>query len=198
MKELLRDYMARFTDLPLDRLEDILADIDVRHYPKGTHLLEPDQVPRYCYFVLKGCVREYKIDQSGLESTLEFYTEEDALAAMTTYDDIHPADFYWTCVEDCVLVVGDLNQEEIMFDKHPGLERMVLKMVEDNFGRVQKRHAMLLTKSVEERYIYLEDNRSDLFNRVPQHQIASYLGVAPESLSRIKKRIYKSKLKMIK
>ena len=97
------------------------------------------------------------------------------------------------CVEDCILVVGDVDSEKTMFNKYPQLETMIRKMMEINFGEIQEQFGEFINSSPEERYESILRKCPQLIDRVPQHQLASYLGITPESLSRIKKRIKKYK-----
>ncbi|MNY45823.1 hypothetical protein D3C86_1809550 [compost metagenome] len=87
------------------------------------------------------------------------------------------------------MVVGDLDKERDMYDKHPQLESMTRRMMEENFSQVQEEFAAFIAASPEDRVKTLLMKRPSLINRAPQHQLASYLGITPESLSRIKKRI---------
>lgn len=87
------------------------------------------------------------------------------------------------------MVVGDLNTEKDMYNKHPQLESMTRKMIEADFAKIQEEFAAFIASSPEERFRLLQLKRPTLIDRVPQHQLASYLGMTPESLSRIKKRI---------
>lgn len=91
------------------------------------------------------------------------------------------------------MVVGDLGTERDMYNKYSQLETMTRKMTEYNFGEVQDELASFIASTPEERYKALLQKRPHLVDRVPQHQLASYLGITPESLSRIKKRINKDK-----
>ncbi|WP_179031085.1 Crp/Fnr family transcriptional regulator [Paenibacillus kribbensis] len=158
MKSILFKYMTKFTFLNDEEQQAIAEKILIEEYKKGTVLLRQGDVPTTCYFVLKGCVRQYLIDETGKEVTSNFYTEEQAVSIFNRHQQIKPSAYTFTCLEDCVLVVGDLVAKKDMLDEFSQLESMIRKMVEEN-------------------------------NRVPQHQLASYLGITPESLSRIKKRI---------
>lgn len=197
MKEILEKYFKKFGDFSKDEINAVLEDLVVEKYPKGTVLLEQGQIPNKCYFVLEGCVREFGIEEDGREVTYEFYTEEYTIAIFSG-GTMGPSQVNWVCMEDAILIVGDLTIEDAMYDKHDGLASMTRKMMEDNMGKMQMKNAMLIADSIEERYQKLEETRGDLLNRVPQHQIASYLGITPESLSRLKKRIQKSKMKIAK
>ncbi|MNN63988.1 hypothetical protein D3C81_1794030 [compost metagenome] len=77
-----------------------------------------------------------------------------------------------------------------MLHKHAQLETMIRKMVEENLGEVQDELTSFIASNPEERYKALLQKRPHLLTRVPQHQLASYLGITPESLSRIKKRVH--------
>ncbi len=95
------------------------------------------------------------------------------------------------CLEDSVVVVGDLDTEKDMYNKYTQLETMTRRMIEENFGQVQEDFATFIASAPEDRFKALLVKRPYLIDRVPQHQLASYLGITPESLSRIKKRLHK-------
>lgn len=186
MKSILLKYMARFTSLNEAEQQAILDEIVVEEYKKGAVLLHQGDVPVKCYFVLKGCVRQHSVDEGGHEATSGFYTEEQAISMFSHHK---PSEYTFTCLEDSVLVVGDLDTEEEMYRKHRQLELMTRKMIEESFGQMQEEFAVFIASTPEERFKSLVRNRSHLIDRVPQHQLASYLGMTPESLSRIKKRL---------
>ncbi|WP_068505305.1 Crp/Fnr family transcriptional regulator [Paenibacillus kribbensis] len=189
MKSILFKYMTKFTSLNDEEQQAIAEKIPVEEYKKGTVLLRQGDVPTTCYFVLKGCVRQYSIDKTGKEVTSNFYTEEQAVSIFNRHQQNKPSAYTFTCLEDCTLVVGDLAAKKDMLDEYSQLESMIRKMVEENLGEVQDELASFIASTPEERYKALLRKRPHLVNRVPQHQLASYLGITPESLSRIKKRI---------
>jgi CRP-like cAMP-binding protein len=186
-KELLH-YLSKFPALTAEEREVIGSLIPVESFKKGTVLLKAGEISTVCYFVLKGCIRQYHV-VDGDEKTTAFFTEEQAAVSFTSFTQQVPCNHYFACVEDCILIMGTANQEVEMYQKFPKLADITRAMMEQDLGKVQEEFSHFITSSPEERYRKLLATRPDLLQRVPQHQIASYLGVTPESLSRIRKRI---------
>jgi CRP-like cAMP-binding protein len=184
MKHILFKYMSRFTTLPAEEQHAIVEKLVIEQYQRGTTLLRQGEAPDRCYFILKGCIRQYSVDETGKETTSSFYTEEQAIAIFNT-----ESAYSFTCLEDCIVVVGDLQSESDAYSQYPQLEKMTRKMIEESLSETQNEWAQFIASSPEERYKALLKKRPSLIDRVPQHQLASYLGITPESLSRIKKRL---------
>lgn len=189
MKDILIQYMKRFTDLSESQLKELTVDIPVTTYKKGTILLHQGEVPSKCYFVLKGCVRQYAVDEDGNEHTSNFFTEEQSVTIYNQHTTDKGSKYSLSCLEDCALVVGDLATEQSSYDVHPVLEDMTRKMMQEDMGALRDEFSSFISSTPEERFHALIANRPDLINRVPQYQLASYLGIKPETLSRIKKRV---------
>jgi len=124
------------------------------------------------------------------EKTIEFYTEEQSVTP-PNYGKSTPSDIYLECLEDTVAVIANPEQETEMYGKYPELESVCRVMAEELLVNYQSSFADYKMASAEERYLKLLKDRPDLIQRAPQYQLASYLGVTPESLSRIRKRLAK-------
>jgi CRP-like cAMP-binding protein len=183
------DYISNFSDLNPAETKAILSSIKIRNFKKGAILLKAGQFANNCYFVLKGCVRQYYLID-GEEKTINFFTEGQPVSINNEGKlNKTPAKFYLSCLEDCTLTVGTPEDEALLFQKFPLFESICRLAVEDQLGKSQDSFAAFMTKSPEERYLNLLEMRPELLDRVPQYHLASFLGVTPESLSRIRKRI---------
>ncbi|MBL7804590.1 MAG: Crp/Fnr family transcriptional regulator [Saprospiraceae bacterium] len=186
-EEILR-YIAQFTTLSQGEAEDIVKTIKVKAFKKGAFLLKEGQVAKLCYFVLKGCVRQYFL-VDGEERTTNFYTEGQPVTPYGGTFRQEPSKYYLSCLEDTIVTVGSPEQEALFFAKFPRLESVSRLAIEEELGKSQDQLSTFILSSPEERYRQLLATRPDLLERVPQYHLASYLGVKPESLSRIRKRI---------
>jgi CRP-like cAMP-binding protein len=181
-------YIGNIPMLTNDEVQLIVDNSTIRFFKKDSYLLREGQIATECYFVLKGCVREYYLID-GEEKSTAFFTEGYPVNSFTSVANNAPSKHYLICSEDCLLTVGTSALEEEMCRLIPRLESIIRQEVEKNTGLIHDALARFVTSSPEERYNYIQQTRPDLLNRVPQHQIASYIGVKPESLSRIRKRM---------
>lgn len=190
-KALLRKYLMQYTNMNEQEMDSVLSLIPIETHKKGTILLSQGEVPEKCFFILSGCVRQYVVNEAGKETTFNFYTEEQAVTVYNQHKPDRTSDYTLVCQEDCILVVGDLSKEQSMYEAYPELVAMTRHMMAQDFGAIQEEFMLFMSSTPEERYSLLLQKRPDLIERVPQHQLASYLGITPESLSRIKKRTAK-------
>lgn len=184
MSKLISAHLT-LTDEEADFINEYIPIVE---FKKGILLLREGQIAFDSYFTLQGCVRQYYLID-GEEKTVAFYTEGESISSLSGYLHGTPANYYLECVEDCTLAVLNVYKERELYQKVAGFESLCRASVEEDYAKHQQQLAMYIIKSPEERYIDLMEHRSDLLQRVPQYHLASYLGVKPESLSRIRRRI---------
>lgn len=190
MEHKLLNYFQRIMPLSEEEINGIVETMTIKNYKKGTVLLKEGQISTEVYFVLEGCVRQYYL-VDGVEKTNNFFTEEQWVISMNSFGQNKPSNHYLDCCMDCSLVVGNREKEENLYRKFPKLETVSRKVMEKVFAEQQELMSSYTTDSAEQRYVKLLASRPDLFQKIPQYQIASYVGVQPESLSRIRKRLLK-------
>jgi len=191
MKNEFLEYISTFIELTEEEKDTIIELDNFKSFKKGTYLLKEGEIANYYYIVVKGCLRSfYLID--GEEKTTAFYEEGEA-ATPISYVDKKPSKYFIQCVEDCLLGYANPKMEEVIFKKFPRFLALCKQETEKELSNKQADFDDHVNHAPEQRYLKLMEQRPGLFKRVPQYQIASYLGIEPETLSRIKKRVMKKK-----
>lgn len=187
MKNTLFDFISKYITLTEDE-KNALLSLDLFHaIKKGTILLKEGQKSKESYFVLKGCIRVYYV-LDGEEKTTAFYTEMEAFTPPCVISKT-PSEYYVGCVEDSILTVSNSDMEAEVNSKFPKFDIMCRALSEELLAKQRIDFDEFKTSSPEQRYLNLLQKRPDLLQRVPQHQLASYLGIKPQSLSRLRARI---------
>ncbi len=187
MKDLLFDFIAKYISLTEEEKNAILSSNIFHSVKKGTILLKEGQYSKESFFVLKGCIRTYYLID-GEEKTTAFYTEMEALTPACVINQT-PSDCFISCIEDTILTISNTDMEAEMNSQFPKFEIMCRKMSEELLAKQRIDFDAFKTSSPEQRYQNLLLKRPDLIQRVPQQQLASYLGIKPQSLSRLRARI---------
>lgn len=188
MEKELVQFLSRFNELTPQQVQELAGLMTVRRVKKNTLLVAQGELCNTCFFLLKGCLRQYVVTE-GIEKTIAFYTEEEAVNFYTGQTSGKPSESYLSSLENSVVLIGNPDTDQELYSRFPVLATITRHMVEMELGKTQDLFAKFIVSSPEERYLNLLKDRPELLRRVPQHMIASYLGMAPESLSRIRKRI---------
>lgn len=162
--------------------------IPIKKFKKNHLLLTEGKYSKESYFIVSGCVREF-YNKDGEEITTNFYVEGDSFSSFYSFMNNTPANNNLQCVEECFLSIMYKETEEKLYKIIPKIESLCRISIEAEIAKQQYILGKYFTSTPEERYLELINNKKDLLQRVPQYLIASYIGVKPESLSRIRKRI---------
>lgn len=181
-------FISRYIALSEEEADLIRAQNLIRFCKKDEVLLSEGALSKACYFVLKGCIRSYYLI-GGEERTTEFYTENQAITPVG-YITGEPSAYYLSCLEDSIVAIGSEDRNRQLLEKVPKLASLVMQMNSELLAGNQVALDDFKNLSPEMRYLKLLETRPDLFSRVPLYHLATYLGITPVSLSRIRKRIF--------
>ena len=187
MEHLLFEFITKYIPLSEEEKETLISLDIFRTVKKGTILLKEGQHSLEGYFVLKGCLRTFYIID-GEEKTTAFYTEMEGITPNCVLTK-QASEYYISCTEDSIISVSNPDMEADIFEKFPKFETLCRMLSEELLSKNQTSFDEFKTSSPEQRYLNLTKTRPDLVQRVPQHQLASYLGITPQSLSRMRSRL---------
>ena len=156
---------------------------------KHQFLLNEGDICRYVAFVNSGCLRKYTIDNKGTEHIIQFAIEDWWISDLDSFFSGMPAKSNIDALQDSEVLLLEKSLREEMLDNCPTMERFFRLQIESGIVATQKRIADSLSASAEERYLKFIKAYPKIFEMVPQNQIASYLGITPQSLSRIRKEL---------
>lgn len=169
---------------------EFTKNFDSRTLKKKTTLLNAGKIAKEVHFIKSGCIRLY-YEKDGEDISAYFFTEHMFAGAYDSFISQKLSRHSIEAIEDCeVLAIDYLGFQRVLKDS-PEWNEHVRKILEERFVALHDLFTSQILDSPEERYVKLQKARPDLINRIPQHQIATYLGVTAVSLSRIRNRIVK-------
>lgn len=167
----------------------LIKKVEFRNIEKGEVLLRPGEVCRHSFFIENGLLRSYTVDDAGKEHIIQFGSENWIVSDRSSAFFNEPSDLFIDAIEDTevVLISSDfINEASEISSSFRNYNQIALQ---NHIRHQQKRINLLLSASAERRYMNFIKLYPDLTLRVPQWMIASYLGITPESLSRVRKEL---------
>jgi CRP-like cAMP-binding protein len=189
MHDLLLQNISKYIQLTQKEIDYFTSVIQIKRLRKKQYLVQEGDLCRYESFVNKGCLRGYHVDEKGQEHIAQFAIEGWWISDMYSFLTATPARFNVDALEDSELsCLGKPSLEELYLQV-PKFERFFRIILQNAFIAHQQRIIANMSKTAEERYLDFMNHYPQLEQRVPQHQVASYLGITPESLSRIRRQL---------
>jgi len=181
---------GRFTADELDLFNSLLVPKTVR---KRQVLLREGEICDFEAYIVRGCLRTYYIDESGSEVILQFAVEDWWVSDVCSFHERTPSQLYIDAVEDSELFTLNPERKERLLAAVPQFERVFRLMLQRHVGALEQRLIRTMAKPAEARYLDFIRRYPQIAARVPQQDIAAYLGMTPEFLSKIRRRLAQRK-----
>ena len=170
------------------------AEFEPITFIKGEYFVQIGDIPAKMGFIWSGLFRVFYQTEQGDERILVFRNENRFLAAFSAFLEGRPSWYGIQALEPSVLLCIHINEYKRLVAEHPYWSQFSRKYVESIFVEKEKREREFLSESAETRYLNFKKNYPNIENRVPQYQVASYLGITPVALSRIRKSLREKNL----
>lgn len=189
MYELLFKSLQDKVGFTLEELEKVKHYLTPKKLRKRQYLLQEGDVCKFSAFVEKGAMRSYIVDEKGSEHIMQFALEGWTIADMYSFLTGEPATYNIDALEDTEMVLINKQQHEEMLKVFPKYETYIRIQVTGAYIALQRRITSIISLPLAERYTSFANQYPNIIQRVPQHMIASYMGLTPETLSRVRRKI---------
>lgn len=182
-------YLTTNLNIEESEISFLLENCIVREVKKEEFLLRYNEHCKHSFFVEKGLLRQYSIDEKGKEHILSFAPENWFVTDRDSAYFNRPSKYYIQALEDCTVVILDEKFIHLLSAKISSFAEFNNKLLHNHISHLQERIDLLLGATAEKRYLHFTKLYPDILLRVPQTLVASYLGITPESLSRVRKEL---------
>lgn len=184
--EPLLEHLAKSFSLNEEEKELVRAKFHSRLYRKRQFVLQEGDVCTHFNFIVRGCLRSYKIDEKGNIHILQFATENNWINDLGSFHRVKPSALNIDALEDTVVLQISHDDLIHLYKNAPKFDRIFRVLIENGFIHLQERLLQNISSTAEERYQSFLERYPHLINRLSQVQIAAFLGVTPEFLSRLR------------
>lgn len=188
-KELLLANIKRYVQLsPADEVE-ILAHITSRHFKKGQFINSEGEINRYTNFITRGSARVYYIDHNGHEHVIQLGIKDWWIGDYSSFIEQQPGQLFCEALELSDMLSFSFESLQAVYERVPVMERFFRLLIQKAYAAFQHRVLQTLSMDAEQRYISFRNAYPQMDQQLSQKDIASYLGMSAEFLSKIKKRL---------
>lgn len=191
MKQNFYNYLQNKALVKAEHLAQLIELVSIKEFKKNELLLSRGQICERAFFVEKGLIRFYSIDEEGKEHIVQFAPENWFISDRESIYFSRPSEYFMDTIEDTTVVLIDQHFIETASEISPEFRNYNEYLLQNHIRHLQNRINLLIGASAEKRYLDFIRLYPDLTLRVPQWMIASYLGITPESLSRVRKELAK-------
>lgn len=186
MFQILQEHITQRLGKPPERLEEVILSFEPVQLKRGTFLLREGEVCKYVYFIVEGCVQTFVIDKNGNESTREFYTEEQWVTDIFGFKNQQASQEYIKCIEPSQLLRIHYDAFQHFSTVIPAFAQIYQQILESSYNNTVYRVNTLTALDALERIKWLMENKPKLMTRLSSKLLASYLGISPETMTRLK------------
>jgi len=182
----LLDHIGKYVTLSQQEQTVVCQHLELKQVKKKQHLLQAGQVCQGNYFVVKGCLRQYLINDKLNEQIIQFGLENWWIADQDSLLNQKPSQCYIQALEPAEVLLLPEKNRKILFEQVPQLESYFRIMMQIAFVATQRRIGFIFNMSDEERYRHFMKLYPAFAQRIPQYMLASYLGFTPQFMSRLR------------
>ncbi len=188
-----RNHLSKILGVPINTLDFCSSHYDVKEVKKNEIILREGEISDSTYFVEKGLLRMYSIDKAGKEHIIQFAPENWIISDTTSQLLNEKSRFYIEAIEESTIVITKEGFFENLSKVYPDVAEKNQRLMFNHIKNLQNRVNALISTTAEERYMDFLKKYPNLMLRAPQWMVASYLGITPESLSRVRKELANKK-----
>jgi CRP-like cAMP-binding protein len=189
MFDVLYQHISKKVSITPKEWEFITQQCIPKKVRKKQYLLQAGDKAEFGIFVNKGCLRSYTVDDNGEEHIVQFAIEGWWIGDLSAFLTNENASYNIDALEDTEVLLMDRDAQDRIIEQVPMYERYLRLLLQGNYIAMHRRLVYAISTTAEEKYLRMQKQYPDIMQRVPQHMIASYLGLKPETLSRIRKKL---------
>lgn len=193
MFEQIDQFVDRIISLTPEEKQQFHSLLKFKRVRKRTYLLQEGEICDFEAYIVKGCIRTYYLSDEGAETILSFAIENWWVSDTSSFTEQTPSNMFIESLEDCELLILDHKSKAMLYEKIPKFETLFRLLIQRSLFTLQRRFHSLVSQTAEQRYLAFIEKYPQVLQRVPQNQIARYLGVSPEFLSKVRSTIQKKK-----
>jgi CRP/FNR family cyclic AMP-dependent transcriptional regulator len=185
----INDYVNHCGSFNPDELKRFNELLRLRHVKKKQILLREGEICDFEAYIVKGCLRSFYVDENGSEVILQFSIEDWWVGDMASFNDRTPSSLYIEALEDTTILTLNPERKEQLLQEIPAFERVFRLMLQRHIAALEQRLIRTIAKPAADKYQEFVKRYPSIVQRVPQHYIAAYLGMTPEFLSKVRRKL---------